>query len=94
MEMYNPPHPGEVLKKLYMEPLNISVTTLARALGVRRATVSAIVNEKSGISSNMAIKLSHAFKTTPDLWLGMQMEYDLWHAKQLYDGYDVQVLYG
>lgn len=92
--MYNPPHPGEVLKNLYMEPLNVSVTTLARALGVRRATISAIVNAKAGISSNMAIKFAHAFKTTPELWLGMQMEYDLWNAKQLYDGMDVRALCG
>lgn len=94
MEMYNPPHPGEILKELYIEPLRISITTFARALGVRRATVSALVNGKSGISSNMAIKLSHAFNTTADLWLGMQMEYDLWNAKALYDGSDVQVLCG
>lgn len=94
MTMYNPPHPGEVLKELYMEPLKVSVTTLARALGVRRATVSAIVNANAGISSNMAIKLGHAFKTTPDLWLSMQMEYDLWNATQAYDGHDVKVLCG
>lgn len=94
MTMYNPPHPGEVLKSLYMESLGISVTMLGRALGVRRATVSALVNGHAGISSNMAIKLAHAFNTTPALWLGIQMEYDLWHAKQAYDGSDVQVLYG
>ena len=94
MEMYNPPHPGEVLKKIYMDGININVTILSKVLGVRRATISAIVNEKSGISSIMAIKLSHAFNTTPELWLGMQMEYDLWQTKQFYNGNDIQVLYG
>jgi len=94
MEMNNPPHPGEVLKELYIEPLNVTVTTFARALGVRRATASSLLNGKSSISPQMAIKLSRVFNTTPDLWLGMQMEYDLWNAKQLYDGHEIQRLYG
>lgn len=94
MEMHNPPHPGEVLKELYVEPLNASVTTIARALGVRRATVSALLNGKSGISPRMAIKLSKLFNTTPNLWLNMQLSYDLWQEKQIYDGHDVQRLYG
>lgn len=94
MDMHNPPHPGEVLKELYVEPLNASVTTLARALGVRRATISGLLNGKSGISPRMAIKLSKLFNTTPNLWLNMQLSYDLWHAQQAYDGHDVQRLYG
>jgi addiction module HigA family antidote len=94
MNMYNPPHPGKVLRRLYMEPLNMSVVALALALGVRRPTISSLVNGKSGISPQMAIKLSRAFNTTPDLWLGMQMSYDLWQAQQLYDGHEIQRLYG
>jgi antitoxin HigA-1 len=92
--MYNPPHPGEVLRRLYMEPLKMSVAALALALGVRRPTISNLVNGKSGISPRMAIKLSKLFNTTPNLWLNMQMSYDLWQAQQIYDGNDVKKIYG
>lgn len=81
MEMYNPPHPGEVLKELYL-PEDMGVSEAAKKLGVSRQTLSAIINGRAGISAEMAMRLSKALGTSPDLWLGMQMKYDLWQAKQ------------
>ena len=75
-------HPGEILKELYMKPLNLTVSALAEALGVSRKTVSAIVNQRTGITPDMALRLSRAFATTPDVWLGVQRNYDLWCAQQ------------
>lgn len=78
MKMHNPPHPGEVLKELCLEPLGLSVTRTAEALGVSRKTLSAILNGRAGISPEMALRLSKAFSTTPESWLNQQMHYDLW----------------
>lgn len=75
-------HPGEILRELYMKPLNLTVSALAQALGVSRKTVSAIVNQRAGITPDMALRLSRAFATTPDVWLGVQRNYDLWCAQQ------------
>ena len=82
MRMHNPPHPGEVLRELCLEPLGLSVTDAAEALGVARKTLSAILNGRSGISPEMAIRLGKAFDTTPESWLNQQMQYDLWVAEQ------------
>jgi addiction module HigA family antidote len=78
MKMHNPPHPGEVLKALCLEPLNLSVTRAAEALGVSGKTLSAILNGRAGISPEMALRLSKAIGTTPESWLNQQMHYDLW----------------
>jgi addiction module HigA family antidote len=78
MKMHNPPHPGEVLKELCLEPLGLSVTRAAEALGVSRKTLSAILNGRAGISPEMALRLSKAFGTSPESWLNQQMHYDLW----------------
>lgn len=75
-----PVHPGGMLKRQYLEPLSLTVTEMARSLGVSRKTVSKIVNEKASISAEMALRLSRAFNTTPELWLNLQRNYDLWHA--------------
>jgi addiction module HigA family antidote len=75
-----PVHPGRILKNQHLLPLSISLTELARVLGVSRKTISKIVNERGVITPDMALRLSRAFNTTPDLWLGLQQEYDLWHA--------------
>ena len=80
-----PSHPGGILKRRYMEPLGLSVTELAAALGVSRKTVSKIVNENASISPDMALRLSKAFDTTPEFWLNMQRNYDLWQASHLSD---------
>lgn len=77
---HNPPHPGEVLWGLDMEPAGITVSALAEKLGVARKTVSRIVNGHAAISAEMAILLGRAFNTTPDLWMNMQRNYDLWKA--------------
>lgn len=82
MRMHNPPHPGEVLRELCLEPLGVSVTAAAEALGVARKTLSAILNGRSGISPEMAIRLGKAFDTSPESWLNQQMQYDLWMAEQ------------
>lgn len=75
-----PAHPGRIIRNHYLQPLSISITDLARTLGVSRKTVSKIVNEGGAITSDMALRLSKAFNTTPQLWLNLQSTYDLWHA--------------
>jgi addiction module HigA family antidote len=82
MRMHNPPHPGEILKSLCLEPLGLSVTDAAEALGVSRKTLSAILNGRAGISPEMAVRLSIAFDTTAESWLNQQTQFDLWHAEQ------------
>ena len=83
MLMHNPPHPGEILRGLCLEPLNLSVTDAATALGVSRKTLSAILNGRAGISPEMAVRLSIAFKTSAESWLNQQVQYDLWRAEKL-----------
>ena len=75
-----PAHPGGILKRMYLEPLGMTNTSLAEVLGVSRKTVSKIVNERGGINPDMALRLSRAFNTSPDLWLNLQRNHDLWHA--------------
>ena len=75
-----PTHPGRIIKGLYLVQFSITITDLAKALGVSRKTVSKIVNERGSISSEMALRLSQAFNTSPELWLNLQRNYDLWHA--------------
>ena len=82
MLMHNPPHPGEILKELCLEPLGVSVTEAAKALGVSRKTLSSIINGKAGISPEMAVRLSIAFNTSSESWLNQQTQYDLWQAEQ------------
>ena len=82
MKMHNPPHPGEILRELCFEPLNITVTDAAEALGVSRKTLSAILNGRAGISPEMAVRLSIAFGTSAESWLNLQTQYDLWQAEQ------------
>jgi addiction module HigA family antidote len=92
MPMHNPPHPGEIIRELCIDPLEITVTKAAEALGVSRKTLSGILNGRAGISPEMAIRLSKAFSTTPESWLNQQMQYDLWHAQQNAGDLDVQRL--
>ena len=77
MRMHNPPHPGEILRYLCLEPLALSVTDAAKALGVSRKTLSAVLNGRAGISPEMAVRLSIAFDTTAESWLNQQVQYDL-----------------
>ena len=82
MKMHNPPHPDEVLRALCLEPLGLTVTGAAKALGVSRKTLSEILNRRTGISPEMAVRLSIAFDTTAESWLAQQLQYDLWRAEQ------------
>ena len=82
MDMHKPEHPGIVLKEIYLEPLDLSVTRAAEALGITRKALSELVNGKSGISTTMALRLSKSFGTGPELWLNMQQHYDLWQARK------------
>lgn len=81
--MHNPPHPGETLRSLCLEPLGLSVTEAAAGLGVDRKTLSAILNGRAGIGAEMAVRLSIAFKTSAESWLHQQLQYDLWRAEKL-----------
>ncbi len=82
MLMHNPPHPGEIIRKLCLEPLGISVTETAKALGVSRKTLSAILNGRAGISPEMAVRLSIAFDTSAESWMNQQVQFDLWNAER------------
>ena len=82
MRKREPKHPGGILLRQYIEPLDINITDLSRVLGVSRKTISKIVNERGTITAEMALRLSRAFNTTPELWLNLQRNYDLWHAAQ------------
>ena len=85
MGMYNPPHPGEIIREFCIEPLGLTVTEASRALGVTRKTLSAILNGRSGISPEMALRLSKVFGRSPEAWLRLQSQYDLWKASQSVD---------
>jgi len=93
MNMHNPPHPGEIIRELCLEPLGLSVTDAAKALDVSRKTLSSILNGRSGISPEMALRLSKAFNTSPESWLNQQAQYDLWHAKKENKNIKVKKLY-
>jgi len=80
MRKRQPNHPGLILKYHYLEPLELTVTELAENLGVSRKTVSQIVNERASITPDLALRLSKAFHTSPELWLNLQQNYNLWHA--------------
>ncbi|MEH2002225.1 MAG: HigA family addiction module antitoxin [Nostoc sp.] len=75
-----PRHPGGLIKRQYLEPLNITITDFADILNVSRKTVSEIVNEQASVTPNMALRLATALQTTPELWLNLQRKYDLWCA--------------
>lgn len=75
-----PAHPGRILKNHYLKPLDLSITEVAANLKVSRKTISKIANEHGDITPDMALRLSIAFNTSPELWLNLQLNYDLWHA--------------
>ncbi len=77
MRMKNPPHPGRIVRQECIEPLGLTITEAAECLGVTRQTLDKLVNGKTGISPEMSIRLSKAFGSSPDMWLGLQMEYGL-----------------
>jgi len=81
MTMRNPPHPGGIVRRQCLDPLGLTVTKAAKGLGVTRQALCDLVNERAGISVEMAIRLSKAFGSSPETWLGLQMAHDLWHAR-------------
>ncbi len=93
MLMHNPPHPGEMIKELCLDPLGLTVTSAAKSLGVSRKTLSQIVNGRTGISPEMAVRLSIAFSTSSESWINQQGQYDLWQAEQRREQLQVQPLF-
>ncbi|GBE48425.1 putative HTH-type transcriptional regulator YbaQ [bacterium BMS3Bbin12] len=90
MTMQNPSHPGGLVRRQCLEPLGLTVTRAAEGLGVTRQALSDLVNGKAGISVEMAIRLSKAFGSTPETWLGMQMAYELWQVRERSEGIAVE----
>ncbi len=90
MRMHNPPHPGEIIRKICVEPLGLTVTDTAKALKVTRKTLSCLLNGKAGISPEMALRLYRVFGRTPEGWMRLQLQYDLWKAEQSLDISDLQ----
>ena len=82
MAMHNPPHPGEFIQATYMEPYDLSCRFLAERLNVAASTLNRILKKQSGISPEMALRLSKALGRSPESWLAMQDAYDLWQAKR------------
>ena len=92
MEMYNPVHPGEILKEDYLPEYNLSVSAFALKIGVARNTASELINCHSGISAEMALKLEKAFKVPAKFWIDLQTQYDLWQARQRVNLDNVEVI--
>ncbi|HTS51948.1 MAG TPA: HigA family addiction module antitoxin [Burkholderiales bacterium] len=82
LRMHKPPHPGEILRQLCLEPLGLTVTEAAEGLGVSRKTLSAILNGRASVSPEMAVRLSLAFGTSAESWLNHQLQYDLWQLQK------------
>jgi addiction module HigA family antidote len=82
MTMHSPPHPGRIVRQECIQPLGLTIAEAARALGVTRQTVDRLVNGRSGISAEMAIRLAKAFGSTPDMWVRLQAAYDLAQARR------------
>jgi antitoxin HigA-1 len=90
MAMYNPPHPGEFIWATYMEPHDLSCRYLAEQLDVAASTLNRILKLQSSVSPEMALRLSKALGRSPESWMAMQANYDLWHAEQNLELHNVQ----
>lgn len=82
MTMYNPPHPGEILKEDILAPLNLTVTEASKRLGVSRKTLSKLVNQHGALVPEMAVRLEKAFSPSAEHWLRLQAAYDLWQTRR------------
>jgi addiction module HigA family antidote len=89
--MFNPPHPGEIIREDCLAPLNLTVTDAAKGLGVSRQSLSELINGRSGISADMALRLEKAGWGTAESWMRNQMSYDLWRARQHADRLKVKL---
>ena len=85
MPMHNPPHPGEFIREVYITPFEISVRKVAEGLRVSASTLNRLLNGQNNVSPEMALRLSKALGRSPESWLAMQDQYDLWHARQRVD---------
>ncbi len=85
MRIHKPPHPGESIKELCVEPLGLTVTEAAKALKVTRNTLSTLLNGRAGISPEMALRLYRVFGRTPEGWMRLQLQFDLWKAEKSLD---------
>lgn len=90
MAMHNPPHPGEFIRATYIEPFDISIRSLAKSLRVSPSTLSRLIDQRSGVSPEMALRLAKALGRSPESWLAMQHNYDLYQAKKVADLSEVQ----
>lgn len=88
--MHTPPHPGQLLHQLWLEPMKLTITEAAAALDVSRKTVSEIVNRRASITPEMAVRLEMAFGKSAESWLAHQAAYDLWQVDQRRDGLHVR----
>jgi len=80
--MHTPPHPGEIIREECLKPLDLTITEAAEGLGIHRKNLSRILNGHAGVSPDMAVRLSNAFGSTPEMWLKLQMAYDLSQARE------------
>jgi addiction module HigA family antidote len=80
--MHNPPHPGEILLEMYIKPMRVTITQAADALGVSRKHLSSIINERSAVTPDMAMRLAVVFGTEAELWVNLQAQHDLWVVSQ------------
>ena len=92
MTMHNPPHPGEFIREVYLEPFSISSRQLASSLGVSPSTLSRLLKGESGISPEMSLRLSKVLGRSPESWLAMQDMHDLWVARSTVDLDDLHPL--
>ena len=93
MKMYNPPHPGEIIKGLWLDPADVTITDAAQAMGVSRKTLSKIINGHARITPEVALRLSIALGSSAESWLGHQAAYDLWALEQYKDALQVVPLF-
>lgn len=93
MAMKNPPHPGEIIRDLYINPLGLTVTQAAEGLGVTRKTFSLLLNGHAGISPEMALRLSQSFGRSPESWLQLQAQYDLAQVRKSVKGIKTKRFY-
>lgn len=92
MSKFNPPHPGEFIKEVYLKPLKVSHRIVAAKLKVSPSTFTRLINGRSNISPEMALRLSKTLGRTPESWLAMQSNYDLWHARKKFNFDEVEKL--
>lgn len=91
--MHNPPHPGEFIKNTYIEPLDISLRTAALKLNVSASTFSRLIKGEADLSPEMALRLSKAFGRSPESWMQMQSNYDLWKAREIVNLEQVSIIF-